>query len=129
MPQKIRKIRKAHRGTRNCGRGKKGSRKRDGGRGLAGSNKHKLSWIIKNDPGHFGAEPMKGSKKPKAVNIGYLNEWALTNGKDEVNALGLGFQKVLGRGEVTKAITVKAKAFTASAKEKIEAAGGKALMV
>ncbi len=32
--------------------------------------------------------------------------------------------KVLGRGEVTKKVTVKAKAFSASAKEKIEAAGG-----
>ena len=33
--------------------------------------------------------------------------------------------KVLGRGELTKAITVKAKVFSATAKEKIEAAGGK----
>ena len=34
--------------------------------------------------------------------------------------------KVLGKGELTKKLTVKAAAFTASAKEKIEAAGGKA---
>ena len=34
--------------------------------------------------------------------------------------------KVLGNGEVTKNITVKASAFSASAKEKIEKAGGKA---
>lgn len=33
--------------------------------------------------------------------------------------------KVLGRGELTKQLTVKAKVFSASAKEKIEAAGGK----
>ena len=33
--------------------------------------------------------------------------------------------KVLGRGEITKKLTVKAKVFSASAKEKIEAAGGK----
>ena len=33
--------------------------------------------------------------------------------------------KVLGRGEITKKLTVKAKIFSASAKEKIEAAGGK----
>ena len=32
--------------------------------------------------------------------------------------------KVLGNGEITKALTVKAHAFSASAKEKIEAAGG-----
>ncbi len=34
--------------------------------------------------------------------------------------------KVLGNGELTKSLTVKAAAFSASAKEKIEAAGGKA---
>ena len=34
--------------------------------------------------------------------------------------------KVLGKGELTKNLTVKAAAFSASAKEKIEKAGGKA---
>lgn len=34
--------------------------------------------------------------------------------------------KILGNGELTKKLTVKAKAFTASAKEKIETAGGTA---
>ena len=34
--------------------------------------------------------------------------------------------KVLGKGEITKSFTVKATAFSASAKEKIEKAGGKA---
>lgn len=33
--------------------------------------------------------------------------------------------KVLGNGELTKKLTVKAKVFSASAKEKIESAGGK----
>jgi len=37
--------------------------------------------------------------------------------------------KVLGSGELTKKITVKATVFSASAKEKIEAAGGKAEVV
>ncbi len=37
--------------------------------------------------------------------------------------------KVLGDGEVTKALTVRAAIFSASAKEKIEAAGGKAEVV
>ena len=34
--------------------------------------------------------------------------------------------KILGNGELTKNLTVKASAFSASAKEKIEKAGGKA---
>ncbi|MBQ7171227.1 MAG: 50S ribosomal protein L15 [Clostridia bacterium] len=37
--------------------------------------------------------------------------------------------KVLGNGEITKKITVKAAVFSASAKEKIEAAGGKTEVV
>ena len=41
--------------------------------------------------------------------------------RKELNGL-----KVLGRGEITKKLTVKAAIFSASAKEKIEAAGGKA---
>lgn len=37
--------------------------------------------------------------------------------------------KVLGNGELTKVLTVQAAAFTASAKEKIEKAGGKAEVI
>lgn len=37
--------------------------------------------------------------------------------------------KVLGNGEITKKLTVKAKIFSAAAKEKIEAAGGKTEVV
>ena len=37
--------------------------------------------------------------------------------------------KVLGNGEVTKAVTVKVAAYTASAKDKIEKAGGKAAVI
>jgi large subunit ribosomal protein L15 len=37
--------------------------------------------------------------------------------------------KFLGEGDVTKKLTVKAAAFSATAKEKIEAAGGKAEVV
>ena len=37
--------------------------------------------------------------------------------------------KILGSGELTKSLTVKAAAFSASAKEKIEKAGGKAVVI
>ena len=47
-------------------------------------------------------------------------------GKASSKAAGL---RVLGNGELTKAVTVKAMYFTPSAKEKIEAAGGKAELV
>jgi large subunit ribosomal protein L15 len=37
--------------------------------------------------------------------------------------------KILGNGDLTKSLTVKANIFSASAKEKIEAAGGKTEVV
>jgi len=37
--------------------------------------------------------------------------------------------KILGRGELTKPLTVRAQRFTAEAKQKIEAAGGKAEVI
>lgn len=47
-----------------------------------------------------------------------INSGIVKNPKDGV--------KILGNGEITKKLTVKANAFSASAKEKIEAAGGTA---
>ncbi len=52
-----------------------------------------------------------------------------TFGIEELKAAGLlrkkaGLVKILGEGEIGRAITVRAHAFSASAREKIEAAGG-----
>jgi len=72
---------------------------------------------------------------PAAVNIETLNRFpagsqvgieefkkaGLMKGKDRV--------KVLGRGELKHSLTVKANAFSASAKAKIESAGGKVEVV
>ena len=52
---------------------------------------------------------------------------------DDIKAAGLAGKtdliKILGNGELTKKLTVKASAFSESAKAKIEAAGGKAEVV
>ena len=45
-----------------------------------------------------------------------------------INAVNDGV-KILGEGEITKKLTVKAAVFSASAKEKIEAVGGKTEVV
>jgi large subunit ribosomal protein L15 len=51
------------------------------------------------------------------VTLELLKENGLTNGPND----GI---KILGRGEINKKLTIKANAFSASAREKIEAAGG-----
>ena len=52
----------------------------------------------------------------------------ILKGKGLINSFGDGV-KVLGRGEIEKQLTVKANAFSKSAVEKIEAAGGKVEVV
>lgn len=76
------------------------------------------------------------AKEYAIVNVSDLNKFedgAVVNLETLMNAgkirkplCGL---KVLGNGEITKKITVEASIFSASAKEKIEAAGGKTEVV
>ena len=67
-----------------------------------------------------------------AVNLGQLGGISGdTIGPEELRAAGLvrkkaELVKILGNGEVGRAVTVSAHAFSKSAKEKIEAAGGRA---
>ncbi len=72
------------------------------------------------------------AKKYAIVNVSDLNRFedgavvdveALLNAK--IIRETLDGVKVLGNGEITKKVTVKAAVFSATAKEKIEAAGGK----
>ena len=83
--------------------------------------------------------PKFGFKNPtrveyKAVNVSAIQALADKLGKTEISVAdikdaGLASKnelvKVLGNGEITAALTVSADAFSASAKQKIEAAGGK----
>ena len=76
------------------------------------------------------------SKEYAIVNVADLNKFEdgatvdmnalLENGMIRKELCGL---KVLGNGEITKKLTVKAAIFSASAKAKIEAAGGKAEVI
>ena len=86
--------------------------------------------------------PKFGFKNPtrveyQAVNVSTIQKIAEVYGLNEidVNAIkSAGFAsktdlvKVLGNGEISAAVTVKADAFSASAIKKIEAAGGKAVV-
>jgi large subunit ribosomal protein L15 len=69
-------------------------------------------------------------KRYGAVNVGQLTELGLDRiGPDELRAAGIVRKrdkliKVLGEGELSKAITVTAHAFSESAVAKVEAAGG-----
>ena len=70
-----------------------------------------------------------------SVNVSDLQEMAYTEvGPDELRAAGLirkrdKLIKVLGSGDISRAVTVRAHAFSRSARSKIESAGGKAELI
>ena len=118
---------------KTCGRGHKGQKARSGG-GVR--------------PGFEGGQmpiyrrlPKRGfknvwAKKFAEVNVETLNRFDDGSEVDAVALVEYGILKnvldgvkILGNGEVTKKLTVRAQAFTKSAKEKIEAAGGTAEVI
>lgn len=145
MAHKSRKIRKK-RGTRTCGAGHHNKNRgagNKGGRGMAGGHKGKWTWIIKYKPNHFGRS---GFDVPKAVkneynsiNIGDIDEnidrlvkeglAKKAKGKISIDVTNLDCEKVLGRGKVSNALSVRAHSFSESAVKKIEASGGEAITI
>lgn len=143
MIRKTRKINKM-RGSRTIGGGcskkRRGAGHR-GGRGKAGGHKHMWSWVVKFDPDRFGKSgfkrPLKTINKPETINLDYLDdnaeklvekELAEKKGKKIIiDVTQLGYDKVLGNGKITKALTIKAKEFSKSAIRKIEDNGGEAV--
>ena len=119
---------------KTAGRGHKGQKARSGGGvrvGFEGGQMPLARRIPKRGFHNIFARPLD------AVNVSVLNdrfEDGAEVGVEELLKAGVLSRcrygiKVLGNGEITKKLTVKAAAFSGSAKEKIEAAGGKAEVV
>lgn len=137
MAQKDRKIQKK-RGTRNCGYGNtqkhRGAGSR-GGRGMAGSNKQKWSYVSKYMPDHFGRNgfkrPAKMIREERTINVGDISRMVLdgaiqpTDKKYVVDLSSMGYDKLLGSGKVAHALEIKVAKSSKSAIEKIQGAGGK----
>ena len=136
MPTRLRKVRKL-RGSRTHGYGQIGQHRhsgQQGGHGNAGLHKHKWSWLIQNDPDHFGRDPFRPPswhKLSKWANVGDLGSFAgEADGKSGPVSIDLksrGVEKLLGSGAVTRAYNVKVSSYTERAKQKIEEAGAKVL--
>ena len=95
-----------------------------GGRGDSGKCKHHFmrSILLGTEMGKHGfVQP--NSYDIEVVNVDVLDQMAGPEGRIE-----LGNMKVLGRGRVTRKLVVSAAGFSASAKDKIEAAGGQAVL-
>ena len=118
---------------KTAGRGHKGQKARSGGGtriGFEGGQMPLARRIPKRGFNNIFAKPLE------AVNVSALNKFEDGAVVDAQTMLHAGVLskceygvKILGNGEITKKLTVKAAAFSESAKEKIEAAGGKAEVV
>jgi len=130
MATKDRKIRKM-RGSKTCGYGSKKKHRgkgSKGGKGYAGSHKHKWTYIVKYEPDHFGKHGFVPPRKKqiKTINVGELENVLkrLNLESNEIDLSELGYEKLLGKGKVTKPFIIKVKEFSERAKNKIESAGG-----
>ena len=115
------------------GRGHKGQKARSGGGvrvGFEGGQMPLARRIPKRVFNNIFAKPLD------AINVSMLNKFedGAVVDAEALKAAGIVSHiqygvKVLGNGELTRKLTVKASAFSESAKAKIEAAGGKAEVI
>ena len=113
--------------SRYHGRGKKAGRGagKRGGRGNAGINKHRLMTRIKYMPGHWGMHGFNRDPSLRTVNVSCnLQEAESLVEGDSVNLGDFGFDKLLGKGRITKTLHITVAEASARAIEKVEAAGG-----
>lgn len=122
------------RGTKSHGWGMKKKHRgggSQGGKGMSGMLKHKKSWMLKNDPDHFGRVgfrvPNAVKNEISAITLKDLDALASRLNANEIDVSKYGYQKVLSTGRLTKPLIVKAKRFVEKAKEKILEAGGQAI--
>ena len=118
---------------KTAGRGHKGQKARSGGGvrvGFEGGQMPLARRIPKRGFNNIFAKPLE------AINVSALEKFEDGAVVDAQALLDAGVLskctygvKVLGNGEITKKLTVKAAAFSETAKQKIEAAGGKAEVV
>src|SRR4030042_603986 len=137
MPHKLRKTRK-NRGSRTQGYGRIGQHRDSGSKGYrkAGRHKHLWSYVTTYEPEYFGksgfTSPKSLKHKENTINIKKLDELSAKistekEGKLHITLSGLGYTKLLGTGQTSKALIVNVPSCSKSADEKIKKAGGQVL--
>jgi len=143
LPTKDRKVRK-QRGSRTHGWGQIGQHRAGGGRGghgKAGLDKHKWTYVIKHDPTYWEKKGFVSTKTlnktVSIINVGKLDDLAdklesekkleRKNKKIFLDLESLGYDKLLGTGEIIKPMLVKVASYSEAASRKLEEAGGQIL--
>ena len=138
MPHKLRKTRKM-RGSRTQGYGRVGQHRDSGSKGhrKAGRHKHLWSYVTTYEPDYFGkhgfTSPKSLKRKENVINVAKLDEISQKfsvekeKGKLYIDLTSLGYSKLLGTGQTSKALIVNVPSCSKSAAEKIKEAGGQVL--
>jgi len=114
------------------GRGKKGGRGAGlrGGRGNAGLGKHRVMYMLKYMPDHFGRygfkRPQSIIKRDKIINVGQLEE--KFPGNKNIDLVKEGYDKLLGGGKLSHSLKVKVKNASEKAIEKIKEKDGEVII-
>lgn len=96
---------------------------------MSGIDKHKWSWAMKNIPEYFGKHGFTRPNKEddiKTVNLFQINQDALTNRLEKkAGRFHFDFKgKVLGTGDVTVPLVIRAEAWSKGVEKKLKEAGG-----
>ena len=118
---------------KTSGKGHKGAKARSGGGKRPGFEGGQMPLTMRLPKRGF---TNKWRTEYVAINVDRLNIFEDGDTVTPVELIEMGIikkiedgVKIMGDGEITKKLTVQANKFTASAKEKIEAAGGKAEVI
>ena len=140
LPHKERKVRK-QRGSRTHGYGQIGQHRGRGGRGgtgKAGLDKHKWTYVLRNDPTYWEKKGFTSTKtlnkKVDVINIGKLDDLVEKLESEKklerkekrifLDLTNLGYDKLLGTGRVSKPLLIKIESYSEAASKKLELAGG-----
>ena len=113
--------------SRYHGRGKKAGRGagKRGGRGRAGIGKHKVMFRNKYLPGHWGMHGFNRHPSLRKVNVSInVSELSQLSDEDEINLTEMGYDKLPGKGPISKPLKVIVGEASPRAVAKVEAAGG-----
>lgn len=130
MATRLRKTRK-FRGSRTHGWGQVGQHRstgHKGGHGQAGQLKHHFSSMLKYDPNHFGHDSTNPPTRvviKKWINIRdldalYIKFGKIIDNKQILDLTSMGYEKLLGGGNVTQQYDIKIANFTKLAETKIK---------
>ncbi|UCG44665.1 MAG: uL15 family ribosomal protein [Candidatus Bathyarchaeota archaeon] len=145
MPQKLRKTRKM-RGSRTHGYGQIGQHRKGGGKGGGKAGRNKImragkdgwTYAIRHKPNYFGKKGFTSAQslkhEPRLINVGRLEDLVdrlileekmeKRKGTAVLDLTKLGYDKLLGMGNLTKPFIIKIASHSEAAARKVEKAGG-----